>query len=117
MKKIQGLSDKQGGLTPANIQALQLHDAFHSAEAIMEATMACFRVIEGMEERFPAEDLYYLIDDDASGEQSIRRGSKTAYDTVTGQMIYRSSTDGSDPMSESIEVLKRRGSSVGGAWD
>ena len=38
----------------------------------MEATMAYFRVIEGMEEKFPAEDLYHLIDDD-DGEQSLTR--------------------------------------------
>lgn len=116
MKKIKEISERQGGLTSSNIDSLQLGDAMHSAEAIMEATMACFRVIEGMEEKFPAEDLYHLIDDD-DGEQSLRRGSKTAYDAVSGQVVYKSSTDGSDPMSESIEVLKRRGSSVGGAWD
>jgi NhaP-type Na+/H+ or K+/H+ antiporter len=116
VKRTKEISERQGGLTAANIESLRLGDALHSAEAIMEATMACFRVIEGMEENFPAEDLYHLIDDE-NGEQSLRRGSKTAYDAVSGQVVYKSSTDGSDPMSESIEVLKRRGSSVGGAWD
>merc|ERR1711908_63226 len=90
VKRTKEISERQGGLTAANIESLRLGDALHSAEAIMEATMACFRVIEGMEENFPAEDLYHLIDDE-NGEQSLRRGSKTAYDAVSGQVVYKSS--------------------------
>ena len=80
----------------------------------MDATMACFNVIDKMGENFPASSLYEELEDMKSMDQSKRRGSKTnaAFDAVSGTLVYEPSMSGDDPMNNSMEVLKKRGSTA-----
>ena len=115
IKKIRDLSNKQGGLKATDVDSLDLDEAVYMAEAVMESVMACFNVIEGMEEKFPAEEMYELLETDLSDSDRsspFKRGSKTGYDAVSGRVVYRQDSDGADPVVNSMEVLKRRGSSL-----
>lgn len=114
LRKARDTSDLRGGLTPKDVEDLDLDAVIASSAAVMDAAMACFNVIDKMGENFPASRLYEELEDMKSMDQSKRRSSKTnaAFDAVSGTLVYEPSMSGDDPMDRSMEVLRRRGSSV-----
>jgi len=89
-----------------------LTDLLMSTAKIMQGTMACYKVIAGMEEHFPVEKLYTFI---GSTEDDLdRKAERAVYDYISGTIVVdsKSSATSVDPIQDTLTVLERRDTNI-----
>jgi hypothetical protein len=92
---------------PALVSNLShLDDLSSSTTKVMEASMACYKVITEQEEHFPMESLFSLVTQTTALD---RKADRAVYDHVTGGVnIALDPVTGLDPIEESLATLQRR---------
>ncbi len=90
-----------------------LTDLLLSTAKIMQGSMACYKVIAGMEEHFPVEKLYSFI---GSTEDDLARNAERAvYDYMSGDIAVdttKSPDTSADSIRETLVVLDRRDTNI-----